>query len=86
MSPFLSPLILYKTEAQPDEVELQTITIARLYWLDYSFTSQCVSAGGKLIKNISFLFCRGERRKSEGGKIRQSEHATENNLCQILKN
>lgn len=76
MSPFLSPLILYKTEAQPDEVELQTITIARLYWLDYSFTSQCVSSGGKLIKNtgISFLFCRGERRKSEGGEIRQSEH------------
>lgn len=63
MSPFLSPLILYKTEAQPDEVELQTITIARLYWLDYSFTSQCVSSGGKLIKNISFLFCRGERVK-----------------------
>lgn len=86
MSPFLSPLILYKTEAQPDEVELQTITIARLYWLDYSFTSLCVSSGGKLIKNISFLFCRGERRKSEGGEIRQSEHATENNLCQILKN
>lgn len=74
MSPFLSPLILYKTEAQPDEVELQTITIARLYWLDYSFTSQSVSSGGKLIKNISFLFCRGERRKSEGGEIRQSEH------------
>lgn len=42
--------------------------------LDYSFTSQCVSSGGKLIKNISFLFCRGERRKSEGGEIRQSEH------------
>lgn len=56
MSPFLSPLILYKTEAQPDEVELQTITIATLYWLDYSFTSQCVSSGGKLIKNISFYF------------------------------
>lgn len=66
MSPFLSPLILYKTEAQPDEVELQT---------DYSFTSQCVSSGGNyLIKNISFLFCRGERRESEGGEIRQSEH------------
>lgn len=27
-----------------------------------------------LQEGISFLFCRGERRKSEGGEIRQSEH------------